>query len=121
MKENVKKFLQAASKDETLQKELKEADNFEAMQKIAAAKGFTFTENDFQDSGKEIAEISEDEMKAVAGGRISSPYSCSCSGPTGVGDGWNLYCYCFLPGNGNNMTNNSSCCDCTGGNGLGAA
>ena len=115
MKENVKKFLQAVSKDEALKKDLEGAGSFEAMQKIAAAKGFTFTEDDFKNSCME--EISEDEMKAVAGGGLGM--ICGCPGPQGIGDGWQLDCFCCNEGDGVDLRDDRRCCGCPGSNGMG--
>ena len=71
MTENMKKFLEAVSKDEALKSELEalvkdgKAKDEKAFIEFAAKKGFTLTEDDFK---QEEGELSEDELQAIAGG-----------------------------------------------------
>ena len=80
MKDNAVKFAELLSKDEGIRKELEAAcagiskDDkkalAEATAKAAAKHGFTFTAEELMSSESE--ELSEDEMKAVAGGKCSN-------------------------------------------------
>ena len=104
MTDNMKKFLEAASKDEALKAEVNAlAEKFDrksadenalkaAAIELAAKHGFTLTDDDFKPS--EMTELTEDEMKSVAGGA-----TCSCS-PEGSGKGTFLDCDCFGIGDG---------------------
>ena len=101
MTDNMKKLLEAVSKDEALKAELKvladgKPDDAEAVKvaaiELAAKHGFTLTDDDFKPS--EMTELTEDEMKSVAGGA-----TCSCS-PEGSGKGTFLDCDCFGIGDG---------------------
>ena len=104
MKDSVKKFLEAASHDEELKKELAGAKTFEAMQKIAESHGYTITHEDFKAGGME--EISEDEMKAVAGGGL-----CVCDG-SGTGNATHGFCFCADSGQGTEPSGTRTCtCD----------
>ena len=90
MNENLKKFLEEASKNEELKAKLAAlTDKDTAVEKaIAIAKeyGFTLTAEDFQPAaGKEL---SPDEMDAVAGGRDSDCWYVGTS------------CLCYTIGNG---------------------
>ena len=116
MKEKAKEFLRAASADAALMQELKGLNDIEAILEAAKAHGFDLTAEDFKNNDME--EISEDEMKAAAGGRVTSV--CSCAGGPGIGDTWELYCNCNGYGNGYN-TDNAWRCSCSGGHGLGMA
>ena len=104
MTDNMKKFLEAASKDEALKAELKaladgKPEDAEAVKaatiEFAAKHGFTLTDDDFKPS--EITELTEDEMKAVAGGA-----GCGCGvfgGGGNEGDD-DIDCFCFIGGDG---------------------
>ena len=80
MTENLMKFMELVSKDENVKKELEAAtsgiskDDKKALAdevvKFAAKHGFTLTAEDFEESKAE--EMSEDEMKAVAGGKCNN-------------------------------------------------
>ena len=79
MTDNMKKFGELLSKDEGVKKELEAAlsglskDDKKAFTdaaiKVAAKHGITLTDADFK---KEAMELSEDEMKVVAGGDVCS-------------------------------------------------
>ncbi|MBR1437657.1 MAG: Nif11-like leader peptide family natural product precursor [Synergistaceae bacterium] len=111
MKEKAKKFLRAVSADEALKEELNEAKDIESMLKIAKVHGYDLTAEDFKNADME--EISEDEMKAVAGGSF-----CGC-GSTGGGSAHNLDCYCPAGGSGKDPEGGSGGCFCVTGLGLG--
>ncbi len=65
MTDNMKKFLEAVSKDEAMKSELQAAmDN--AVAAFAAKHGFTFTADDLK--GSRSRKLTEDELQAVAGG-----------------------------------------------------
>ena len=98
MTENLKKFLEAVSKDEALQAKVNalESNKETAMAGvIALAKelGIELTEADF---AQPDGEISEDELETINGGRDTS---CGC--PTsGTGMTVNNSCYCAAAGGG---------------------
>ena len=116
MTDNMKKFLEAVSSDEALQKEFKvladsatkEVDAHKsAIVELAAKHGFTLTEDDFKPS--EMGELSEDEMKAVAGG---SECGCAIYG----GGGGDLTCACVWGvGGGSSNAGHKGMCACVGG------
>ena len=118
MSENMKKFMELASKDEALKKKLQALNDMEpadAIQAgIALAKelGIELTEADF-DRKKSDGELSDDELDAVAGGggcgcpavggghgtnRNNYNYDCACVVAGAGGDGEN--CACFIGGGG---------------------
>jgi predicted ribosomally synthesized peptide with nif11-like leader len=104
MTENLKAFLEAASKDRTLAGRLKEADTPEAVLALAAEQGFALSAADLEISAAPAAgEISDDELDAVAGGG-NFDGCCLCIsggyGDDGDGDGPNEACYCFVAGAG---------------------
>ena len=105
MKENAKNFLRAASSDVAMREELKEAKDIETMLKTAKAHGFYLTAEDFKNTDME--EVSEDEMKAVAGGSV-----CGC-GDGGIGNARNLYCNCPAEGFGTNPKGGGGYCHCS--------
>ena len=95
MTDNMKKFLEAVSKDEALREEFRaladSKDDSEARTAaidFAASHGFTLTEDDFKPS--EMTELTEDEMKAVAGGAACA---CMCT-DGGEGSGYGISCDC---------------------------
>ena len=89
MTNNVKKFGELLSKDESVKKELEAAlagvDKNDkkaftnAAIKVAAKHGFILTEADFE---QETRELSEDEMEAVAGGGcgFGAGFVCTMAG-----------------------------------------
>ena len=108
MTENSKKFLDQFSKDSKLQEAMNAA-QLEAMLKVANANGFDLTAEDFT-ADSQAGQLSEDEMKAVAGG---SWCACAIYGG-GAGD---LTCACVWgagAGFSNNKDNLGSCA-CVGG------
>ena len=95
MTENLKKFLEAVSKDEALQAKVNALEsNKETVMAdiIALAKelGIELTEADF---AQPDGEISEDELETINGGRDTS-YGCPTSGTV------NNSCYCAAAGGG---------------------
>ncbi len=92
MTDNAKKFLEFASKNEAIKAEFKGAKSPEDMHKVAKTHGFELTAEDFRPSKME--ELSEDEMKAVAGGSFMF-----CSDPGDV-ETHNLVCSCTEYGEG---------------------
>ena len=123
MTDNMKKFLEAVSSDEALQKEFKaladsvakEADAQKSViVELAAKHGFTLTEDDFKPS--EMEEVSEDEMQAVAGGG-----KCACAF-YGGGGGDGLVCVCTTGGEGvdgkHHLINDCKCACVIAGAGL---
>ena len=117
MTDNMKKFLEAASKDEALKAEVNAlAEKFDrksadenalkaAAIELAAKHGFTLTDDDFKPS--EMTELTEDEMKAVAGGT-----GCGCAIFGGGGDGeGGVDCFCAAGGAGLE-DKDKVCCAC---------
>ena len=122
MTENGKKFLEQVSKDKALQAELQKAQGealsallkdkgledaaakagTEAMLKVASAHGVKLTAEDLKPA--KLEPLSEDEMKAVAGGA-----SCTCP-LAGMGGGDDLDCACLVGGMG--MWHGFSPCAC---------
>ena len=86
MTDNARKFLVFVSKSYTLRHAMKDAKDTEAMLKLAKDNGFDLTAEDFESS--EMEEMSEDEMRAVAGGKFMW-----CQG-IGIANHNNLVCYC---------------------------
>ena len=109
MKEKVKEFLRAASTDVALRQELKGAKDIEAILETAKARGFDLTSEDFDFKNTDMEEISEDEMRAVAGGSF-----CDCS-DSGIGNAGNLYCNCPVEGFGTTPECDSGYCHCLSG------
>ena len=121
MTENGKKFLEQVSKDKALQAELQKANvtalctllkekgledaaakaGTEATLKVASAHGFKLTAEDLKPAKLEA--LSEDEMKAVAGGGV-----CACA-MAGGGAGDDLECACVLGGAGEEDFGGSIC------------
>ena len=93
MNENLKKFLEEASKNEELKAKLAAlTDKETAVEKaveIAKEYGFTLTEEDFQPA--DGAELSLDELDRVAGG------ATCIAGMPGQDDS---NCFCVMFGNG---------------------
>ena len=85
MTENIKKLLEAVSKDEALREEFRNVKSKEAVTEFAAKQGIVLTDADFK---RAEDEISLDEANAVAGGG-------SCFSTHGIADpDWcDLYAY----------------------------
>ena len=131
MKENARKFLELASKDEALKQELttawaeaakgKEAREAvteaaaQASAKVAAAHGHNIAVEDFK-AEKNMYLLSEEELQSVAGGVNFTPQkvtsTCSCN-RSGDGYTWELDCHCEGSGNGYNTTNGHWRCGCS--------
>ncbi len=105
MSENMKKFLELVSKDETLKqkmqafKDMEPADAISAGITLAKELGIELTEADFAKE-KSGGELSDDELDAVAGGG-----GCGCAGAGGGGgtdinDGDTYGCACVAYGQG---------------------
>ena len=121
MTDNAKKFLEAASQNEALKKELMAAKDMDEALKIAKANDFELKAEDFE--AAKMDELSEDEMEAVAGGAVNAITStCSC-GKEGSGLTWELECKCNGNGQGFNTTNGGQRCWCVSfmGGGVGGA
>ena len=122
MTDNMKDFLEFASKNETLKTEVKalaakfdrkEADEDvlkAAAIELAAKHGFTLTDDDFKPS--EMTELTEDEMKAVAGG--TEVCACAVVGVGGEEDGPGIDCFCIIgsQGRNNGAPGHPICCGC---------
>ena len=127
MTENGRKFLEQVSKDKALQAELQKAQGMalnallkdkgledaaakagtEAMLKVASAHGFKLTAEDLKPAKLEA--LSENELKAVAGGGV-----CSCPfAGSGTSDG--LTCSCFMIGAGKDSKGSVCACSFAGG------
>ena len=137
MNEKAKKFFEEVSQNHELKAKLTQKweeaaklgkdEQINASTEISAefAKehGFDLSPEDF--SPEKMYLLSEDELKAVAGGVNNQARTvtstCSCSGGNGIGNTWELYCFCPSAGDGYNTTNNHWRCGCAGGNGLGLA
>ena len=95
MTENMKKFLEEASKDKEYLEKVNKAETPEAVIALAAEKGFTLTAEDLKPD-QPTGELNEDELDAVAGGK-----ACGCvvggGGEGGEADG---VCACVLAGEG---------------------
>lgn len=120
MKEDMKKFLEAASSDEAVKSTVEALSagksSIEDVIAFAASRGFKLDMADFVDpSKKALTALNEDELAAVAGGdslnKITS--TCQCSG-FGYGQTWELSCRCNNSGTGTNTTNGHWRCGCSG-------
>ena len=105
MTENMKKFLELISSNEELVAKLNNASKDEVIA-LAKEQGVTLTEADFE---AQSAEISDDELDAVAGGK-----KCTCimgGGGTGEDKNGTKTCACVGGGYGQ-MQNGDSRCYC---------
>ncbi|MBQ7216827.1 MAG: hypothetical protein IJS39_12690 [Synergistaceae bacterium] len=120
--DNMKDFLEAASKDDALKADVKAlaakfdskpADE-ESLQaaaiELAAKHGFTLTEDDFK--FEEMTELTEDEMNAVAGG--TQVCACGIYGEGGEEGGPDIDCFCVIGGGGHDFSkpDRPTCCAC---------
>ena len=95
MTENMKKFLEEASKDQSFIEKMNKAEPPEAVIALAAEKGFALTAEDLKPEAP-TGELSEDELDAVAGGK-----KCYCAvGGGGEAGNNDLVCACPLVGIG---------------------
>ena len=108
MTDNMKKFLEEVSKDKKLIEKLQKAETSEAVIALAKEIGFVLTSEDLK-SKETISEISDDELEAVAGGKI-----CTCVlGGGGKGDDNEKTCACVI-GGGGEWEDGSPRCACAG-------
>ncbi len=114
-----KKFLEAASKDSALKAELEQA-TLEALGEFLKSKGLEAEAGKIADAAMtkvaeahgfkadEMEELSEDELKAVAGGKCACPV-------VGGGTGTGKQCGCVLGGKGHNNSGQGCVCFVGGG------
>ena len=103
MTENMKKFLEAVSRDEALTAKVGSLGKEEL---IALAKelGITLTEADFSEPS---GELDDDELDAVAGG---GDVSCACAmGGGGTKDNSDKACVCIVCGAGYTKSGRDRC------------
>lgn len=112
MSENMKKLLEALSENaelkgkfDRLNEEVKDLEeNMKCLVALAAEVGITLTDEDFEDAQKaKNEEMDEEELNAVAGGRISFEKGCDCfcfMGGGGVADEYQKTCACVFYGLG---------------------
>ncbi|MBQ7670291.1 MAG: Nif11-like leader peptide family natural product precursor [Clostridia bacterium] len=98
MTENMKKFLEEASRDKEFTEKLNKADTLDAVVALAAEKGFTLTEEDLK-GGSAEGEFSGKELDAVAGGVGGQTCVCVLGGG-GLGGGDDDKCVCVFGGGG---------------------
>lgn len=98
MTDNMRKFLEEASKDKEFTEKLNKAETLETIVALAAEKGFTLTEEDLKGNGAS-AELSATEMDAVAGGVGGQTCVCVLGGG-GLGGGDDDKCVCVFGGGG---------------------
>ena len=70
MTDNMKKFLEEASKDEAFMEKLRGAETKDIIIEMAKEKGFTLTEEDLKAPETNDGPVSDDEVDAVAGGTV---------------------------------------------------
>ena len=106
MTENMKKFLEAISRDDAFIERMNKTKTMDEVIALAAEKGFALTEEDLN-MAPASGELTDDEMDAVAGGK-----ACYCAmGGGGTGDGDNNEtCACIVSGVG--MAFNGNRCFC---------
>ena len=106
MTDNLKKFLEEASKDADFTQKISKADSTQTLIALAAEKGFTLTEEELEQLSHSKS-VSDDELEAVAGGG-----ECFCLvGGGGTGGTWVKSCACVL-GGGGEMSDGSARCVC---------
>ena len=95
MTDNMKKFLEAVSRNKESIEKLKKAETPEAVIALAAENGFTLTAEDLKPEPT-TGEVSDDELNAVAGGK-----DCGCFlGGGGEATGKQGVCACVAAGAG---------------------
>ena len=96
MTDNMKKFLEEASKDSEFSEKLKKTETPEEIIALAAEKGFALTPEDLKNEPPAVAELSDDELDAVAGGK-----KCYCAvGGGGEKSSGETTCACVAQGMG---------------------
>ena len=96
MTDNLKKFLEEASKDEALIEKICKAESKDVILSLAAEKGFALTAEDLSEPKAPNGEVCDDELEAVAGGK-----TCVCvAGGGGEAGGDDHTCWCVLVGEG---------------------
>ena len=96
MTENARKFLEESSKDKEFIEKLTKAETPEAVIALAAEKGFTLTEKDFEAPRAQNGGVSDEELDGVAGGK-----ACVCVAGGGGTAGTDDYtCWCVIGGSG---------------------
>lgn len=68
--EQLKAFAEAVKVDNTLQEQLKAADNVDAVVAIAKAVGFTISVDEMQKFAAAGRELTDEELEGVAGGTL---------------------------------------------------
>lgn len=92
MTENTKKFIEKISQDVKLAEKLRNA-TAEQVMALAKELGCDLTEDDF---AQPEGEVSEDELGAVAGGKICGCFTAGGGGKSTSDD----VCACFMSGSG---------------------
>ncbi len=123
MTDNMKNFLEEASKDREFVEKLNKAETPEAVIALAREKGFALTAEDLKQERAPSGELSDDELEAVAGGK-----ACFCavggggerSGQDDSGHWTDDTCACVAVGAGmgwlrdkNGVYNQKQRCFCT--------
>jgi len=104
MTENLKKFLEAVSKDEALTAKVG-AMGKEEILALAKELGLTLTDADLEKPA--VQELNDDDLDAVAGG---SDVSCACAlGGGGTKDNNDKTCACVLAGGGYSQSGRERC------------
>ena len=107
MTDNMKKFLEAVSDDQEFIGKLTKAETAEAVIALAKEKGFVLTEEDLKMEEPADELLNDDEVDAVAGGKV-----CVCVGGGGGEKslpGVDLLCWCVAAGAGSTSTGKSRC------------
>lgn len=104
MTENMKRFLEAVSGNEELQKKITDLNDkhFNEMLSVARETGIELNKSDFIDSLKSKEELGDNELENVAGGQYtcgSSDCSCVAVG-SGAADVYQKKCFCIAAGAG---------------------
>ncbi len=117
MTENMKKFLELVSKDETLKQktlafnDMEVADAISASIALAKELGIELTEADFAKE-KSGGELSDDELDAVAGGGGCGCLAAGGGGGTDENDGNTYGCACVMYGQGGDGRHDDKNCVC---------
>ena len=107
MTDNLKKFLEEASKDQEFIEKVNGTHAPEALIALAAEKGFALTAEDLKPD-QPTGELSEDELDAVAGGS-----ACACiSFGLGEKEKADKQCICYAAGAGKGVENKKEVLRC---------